>query len=275
MSTPQPGQSPYVQQESYTQEEYDASQHDGVGGQQPAQHGPPSTSAAGRKKRGYAGQAYEFGGGANSALGGQQQGGGAYPPPPGAGYGGYGQQQQSAGQTPGYGAPQPAYGSGSASPAVGAAPGYGQQPGAVGGYQPPEPGYPAQGTHGQPPPGVGGITQGMGGLAVAGQGQHHAQGRLPMNQLYPTDMLNSALNVTDLDLPPPPIILPANVRFESLRHCSCNALTDLDRFDCLARRELPSQIRSLNSQCCTHYTLSTQKIKTALRLGYTAIWLAT
>lgn len=214
MAAPQPGQAPYGQPEKdhYPQEQYDASQHDTGEEQQPPQQSLPATSAAGRKKRGYAGQAYEFGGGANSALGGQQQGGGGYPPPPGGGYGGYGQPQQPVASTPGYGGPQPAYESGAASPVVGAAPGYGQQPGAMGGYQSAEPGYPAQGAPGQPPPGVSGITQGMGSLAVAGHGQHIPQGRLPMNQLYPTDLLNSALNVADLDLPPPPIILPANVR---------------------------------------------------------------
>ena len=211
MSMPQPGPPPYGSpgQEPYPQEQHDASQRDGAPAQQPAQHAPPTTSAASRKKRGYAGQAYEFGGGANSTLGGQQQGGGTYPPPPGAGFGGYGQQPHPS-------ASQQGYGSGAVSPAGGAAPGYGQQPGAVGGYQPPEPGYPAQGAPGQPPPGAGGITQGMGSLALAGQGQHHPQGRLPMNQLYPTDLLNSPLNVADLDLPPPPVILPANVRFWNL-----------------------------------------------------------
>ena len=61
---------------------------------------------------------------------------------------------------------------------------------------------------------MGGITQGMGNLAMGGQGQHQAQqfqGRPPMNQLYPTDLLNQPVNVSELDLPPPPIILPPNV----------------------------------------------------------------
>ena len=224
MASPQPGQPPYGSPapEQYPQEQYDASQHDAPAAQQPAQHAPaPPPSGASRKKRGYAGQAYEFGGGANSALGGQQQGGGAYPPPPGAGYGGYGQQ-------PAPGAPQPSYGapvSPVGAPAGGAAPGYGQQPAALGGYQPPEPSYPAQGAPGQPPPqpGVGNITQGMGTMALSGQGQHQQQGRMHMNQLYPTDLLNSPLNVADLDLPPPPIILPANVNLQNLLSCGLHA----------------------------------------------------
>ena len=201
MATPQPGYTQYPQPgyDPNQQEQYDANQHDAP---QP-QGGPPAASAAGRKKRHYAGQAYDFGGGANSALGGQQQGGGAYPPPPGAGY-------AQPGLQPGQAAP--AYGA-APSPALGGQYGYGQQPPAVGGYQSPDPTYPThQGSPG--PPGVGGITQGMGNLAVAGHGQHqalHMQGRPPMNQLYPTDLLNQPLDVSELDLPPPPIVLPPNV----------------------------------------------------------------
>ena len=160
----------------------------------------PSASAPGKKKRNYAGQAYEFGGGANANLGGQQVGGGQYPPPPsqGQGYGDYGQQPQQQASYPGQN-----YGSGPASPAFGG-PNYGQQPQNVGGYQSPEPAYPAQG--GPQHPSVGGITQGMGNMSV---GQHAPiQGR---NQLYPSDITNSPLNVNELDLPPPPIILPPNV----------------------------------------------------------------
>ena len=265
MATPQPGQPPYEQpvHDSQVQEDYDASQHNDAAGQQHVPQGAPTASSAGRKKRGYAGQAYEFGGGANAAVGGQQPGGVAYPPPPGAGYGGYGQQPQPAAQTPGYG-------SGSASPAVGAAPGYGQQPGAVGGYQSPDPGYPAQVPHGQPPSGVGGITHGMGSLAVAGQAQQHSQGRPPMNQLYPQDLLNSALNVTDLDLPPPPIILPANVRLESSR-CLLTTLTGVDRSHCLARFQLPSEIRTINFECRPYNALPAQKVKAPLCVSHTTL----
>lgn len=38
----------------------------------------------------------------------------------------------------------------------------------------------------------------------------------PLNQLYPTDLLNQPFNVSELDLPPPPIILPPNVGSPSL-----------------------------------------------------------
>lgn len=174
---------------------------------------PPVSSAAGRRKRHYAGQAYDFGGGANSALGGQQQGGipnpGPYPLPPGASNAPYGQLVPQ----PGY--PQPAYGTDPANPpAMGGAPVYGQPSPGVGGYQPPEPGYPS---HGPPPlqPGIGGITQGMGNMTVGGQGQpQQLHPRPQLNQLYPTDLLNQPFNVSELDLPPPPIILPPNVRMD-------------------------------------------------------------
>ena len=198
MATPQPGYPPHGQPgyDPNQQEHYDANQQD----DQPAQGGPQASSAAARKKRHYAGQAYDFGAGANSALGGQQQG--AYPPPPGA--------QPS---------PQgPVYGSGPAPIAPGAAqPVYGQQSPAIGGYHSPDPTYPSHGAS-PGPSGVSGITQGMGNLAVGGHGQQqtpHMQGRPPMNQLYPTDLLNQPLNVSELDLPPPPIILPPNVSQES------------------------------------------------------------
>lgn len=172
----------------------------------PRQVAPPQQSVKDRRKRQYAGQAYDFGGGANSALGGQQPGGGQYPGPPG-----YGQQAQQPG-------PQaPGYGSGPASPTPIGGPSYGQHPPVVGGYQPPETGYPAQGA---PPPqhgSIAGITQGMGNMAMGGSQQQQApqmQGRPPMNQLYPTDIMSQPFNVAELDLPPPPIILPPNVSRE-------------------------------------------------------------
>ena len=198
MATPQPGYPPNGQpgQEQYRYEQDDHNQ----------QETPSVPAAGGRRKRNYAGQAYDFGGGANSALGGQQQGGGAYPGPPGM-------QLQ-----PQQGYAGPAYGSNAASPGMGGAPGYGQPPPTVGGYQPPNPTYPA---HGAPSgqAGMAGVTQGMGNLAMGSQGQHvpqgqmqgQMQGRPAMNQLIPTDLLNQHLDVSELSRPPPQINLPPNV----------------------------------------------------------------
>lgn len=77
----------------------------------------------------------------------------------------------------------------------------------MGGYQPPAPGYPA---------GVSGMTQQFGQMdmsqkppvAAAPQQQQRAP---VLNQLYPTDLSNQPFNVAELDYPPPPAILPANV----------------------------------------------------------------
>ncbi|KAH6653765.1 COPII component protein [Truncatella angustata] len=176
----------------------------------------PLEGAAGKKKkRGYATQAFEFGAGGNAAAGGQAPGG--IPPPPGAGVpaaAGYpGQQDFQAGYpastAPAYGgAPAPAaYGAPGASPA---APG-------IGGYQAPDAYYQGAGAPGAPQ-GVSGITAGMAGMnmgAQPGQQQQQQQqsgqqARVALNQLYPTDLLNQPFNVSELDLPPPPCILPPN-----------------------------------------------------------------
>ena len=149
----------------------------------------------GRKKRAYAGQAYDFGAGANSGLGGQQQAGGAY--------GGY----TAPAQPQGY--PQATYGADQAQPA---APGYPQpDAAAAAGYQPPTAGYPVQAA-----PGVQQVTQQFGQMGVSDPSQMQPQqqppmGRTQLNQLYPTDLLTQPFNVAELDFPPPPIILPPNV----------------------------------------------------------------
>jgi protein transport protein SEC24 len=186
--------------------------------------GQPENEGGKKKKRGYAAQAYDFGAGANSALGGQPQGGGQFQPvqPQAPAYGGFPAQPD---QQPAYGAPQygaqpgaPQYGAQPGAPGPGA-PAYG---GGVGGYQAPAAGYPGPGA---PAPGVGGITQGMGQMGVGGQGAppaaqpQAAGGARPavLNTLYPTDLLNAPFNVAELELPPPPIILPENVRSSRLR----------------------------------------------------------
>jgi protein transport protein SEC24 len=213
MAAPQdgyPGQG-YPPQDPYAQQ---SPVQPGFGGPTP----PPPAGAheaegAKKKKRGYAAQAYDFGAGANSALGGQAQGGGQFPPPQAPAYGGYPQQPEP---QPAYGAPQ--YGAQVGGPAPGApAPGYGGGAPYVGGvgYQAPDAGYPGPGAPATG--GVAGITQGMGQMGMGGAAQPAAQPQqaaarpTALNQLYPTDLLNQPFNVAELELPPPPIILPPNV----------------------------------------------------------------
>ena len=190
------------QQQAYG--EYDQS------GAQPEQPQHDAAAHGKKKKRGYAAGAFEVGSGANAGVGGQLQGGATQPyGAPAAqttpGYGGYTQPDAQTAQQ-GYQYPQQGYGQ---QPATPQAPAYG-------GYQAPDQGYPAPG--GQPAPGapgVAGITQGVGNMSMGGQPQPAQGGQAPrpavLNQLYPTDLLNQPFNVSELDLPPPPIILPANV----------------------------------------------------------------
>ncbi|KAI9871003.1 MAG: COPII subunit, partial [Watsoniomyces obsoletus] len=105
---------------------------------------PPqgAPAAAGRKKRAYAGQAYEFGAGPNAGLGGQQQAGAPA-------YSGYSSQQEAAGY------PQGGYQQNPTAVQQGNVPMYPQESSNVGGYQAPQPAYPTQPQ--QPAPGVGGV----------------------------------------------------------------------------------------------------------------------
>ncbi|KAK7738616.1 COPII subunit [Diatrype stigma] len=165
--------------------------------------GQPGLDHGKKKKRGYATEAFALGSGANSAATPGPPGPGAVPQPgiaQAATYGGYpGQEFQG-----GYASPAPAavpYG----------APGVPQP--AVGGYQAPDPYY--QPGLAQQSQGVAGITAGMGGLNVGGvppaaQQTPQQQARLALNQLYPTDLTQQPFNVSELDLPPPPCILPPN-----------------------------------------------------------------
>ena len=161
----------------------------------------PGPAPGARKKRAYAGQAYEFGAGANSGLGGQQQGGAA---PPAPGYGGFSGQQDAAGY------PQGGYQQTPAAVQQGATPMYGHQESpALGGYQAPAQGYPTPAQPGQP--NVAGMTQQFGQMDMSKQPQA-APARAPvLNQLYPTDLSNQPFNVAELDFPPPPAVLPPNV----------------------------------------------------------------
>lgn len=178
MAAPQGG---YPPQEGYGQPAY--------GSPDPAQspvtpQGAPQTQA-GKKKRAYAGEAFEFGSGANAALGGQPTAGGAY--------GAYPQQAQPVGYQ------QPAYG---ADPSQMQAP-------PAGGY-----GHQASGS-------ISGMTQQFGAMGMSEP--HHVlppqqqqpaaapQRHVQLNQLYPTDLISQPFNVAELEYPPPPIILPQGV----------------------------------------------------------------
>ncbi|KAI1814144.1 hypothetical protein GGS20DRAFT_549979 [Poronia punctata] len=209
MAAPNDGQGQYPPQ-PYGQE----AQYAGYEGQtsSPPPGGAPIDGGK-KKKRGYATQAFEFGSGANVAATGT-------PPPmpiagtpqPPQGYGGYaapGYDQA------GYGAPAPA-------------PYDAQQPAAVP-LQPAPAQYQAPGPYysGAAAGGLGPLTQNMAGMNLGGPQQPVApqpaqqQPRLALNQLYPTDLLSQPFNVSELDLPPPPCVLPPNASVTQSPHANC------------------------------------------------------
>jgi len=190
-----------------------------------------TTAAAGKKKRAYAGQAFDYGSGANVASQNGMYGGANAM---GAGNVGLQQQQPQYGQQPiqqqGY--PQPAYGA----PIDQAVPQYGQpQYDAQAGYQAPQagyqasqPGYPtSQNNYSAPQnnyptpqnnyvqPGMAAMTQQFGQMGVNSQQGLQQPMAMPqrLNPLVPVDIgvQGAPFHVTDLDLPPPPLILPPNV----------------------------------------------------------------
>jgi len=216
---------------------------------------PPPPQAAGhhapdhgrKKKRAYAAGAFDVAAGGNAAVGGQVPGGGQFgtPQQPAVpGYGGY--PQPDAAQIPAYGGAQPQYGVPQP-----VAPG-------VGGYQAPEPYYPSPGAP-PAPGGVAGITSGFSSMqlgAGAAPGMQPQPQQLPpqarpgpLNQLYPTDLLNQPFNVSELDLPPPPIILPPNASVTPSADANCP----------------PKYVRStLNAVPTSHSLLKKSKLPFAL-----------
>lgn len=212
MSAPNDGYGQYqAPPEQYDEQSAYPEQTQGY--ENPAAHHAPQ--AGRKKKRAYAAGAFDVAAGGNAAsTPGQPPAPGPFgaPQPAAPGYAtGYPQQDP---QAAAYGAPL-------------ASPGYGmQQPGVpaagAGGYQAPEPYYPSAGA---PPPtvgpggGVAGLTSGVAGMQLGSGHQQPVQpapnqGRpVALNQLYPTDLINQPFNVSELDLPPPPIILPPNVSY--------------------------------------------------------------
>ncbi|KAJ8063621.1 hypothetical protein OCU04_007490 [Sclerotinia nivalis] len=221
MAAPQdgyPGQA-YPPQDPYAQQSPAQPGFEQSATSPPPHGGNPGVDGGKKKKRGYATQAYDFGQGANSALGGQTHGNAQFQPAQApAAYGGYQAQPDPAAV---YGAPQ---GGMVGAPQGGfAQPQYGS---GVGGYQPPDAGYPGPGA--PVSPGVAGITQGVGQMGMGGpqqpiaaQARPGALGQVALNQLYATDLVNQPFNVAELDLPPPPIILPANSSVTPSPNANC------------------------------------------------------
>ncbi|KAI0023494.1 protein transport protein SEC24 [Xylariomycetidae sp. FL0641] len=244
-----PPQQPYGQDAQYA--EQPAEGYEAQATPPPQAAGFPTAETGKKKKRGYATQAFEFGSGANAgATAASPAGmppmpgaGGMGSPQPAAGYGGYPGQAYQQG---GYGSPAP-YDAPQAGTPV--------QPG-VGGYQAPDPQYGAGASQYPPPiPGMAGITSNMAGMNLGGPSQQPPmpqpvqQQRLTLNQLYPTDLLNQPFNVSELDLPPPPIVLPPNASVTQSPDANCP----------------PKYIRStLNAVPTTHSLLKKSKLPFAL-----------
>jgi protein transport protein SEC24 len=201
--------------QGYSQEEYDQSQSGTPG---------PASQLPAKKKRAYAGQAFEFGTGANAGQPATQ----AVPP------------------AAAYGAAQPAAGYGYGAP-VQQATGYPdpqqQQPAAA--YGAPAAGYQPPDAYGAAPGGVPGMTQQFSQMGMAPQQQQQQQpAQAPqqaapaaqrLNPLQPVDISvqGAPFHVSDLDLPPPSIILPPNVRLPPccwtgcLKHAGPRPFTDM------------------------------------------------
>ncbi|TQS35598.1 hypothetical protein Golomagni_03976 [Golovinomyces magnicellulatus] len=190
--------------------------------------GAPEHEAGKKKKRGYAAQAYEFGAGANSSLGGQFQGGNHPQPSQGPTYGGYPAQPepQIPYAAPYYGAQPVQTNDGAASiSAYGGTTPYGGV-----GYHPPNAGYQSMTVPATAD--VTGITQGFGQMDLGSKGGVPAPGiqQIPgqvaarptvLNQLSSTDLLSQPFNVGELELPPPPIILPPNTSVTPSPSANC------------------------------------------------------
>ncbi|OAA54507.1 protein transport protein [Niveomyces insectorum RCEF 264] len=175
--------SPYTDQQQQQQPFQDAPHPESQGPPPPVGHSGHAEHGK-RKKRAYAADAFNVGSGANvvAAGGGGAYGGGAGLPAGGPAYGGYGAQQP-----------------------------LGQDPQALGGGAVPY-GIPQQGAPGVVGPGPPLQQQQQQQQQQFPQPQ---QAGLPpragpLNQLYPTDLMSQPFNVSELDLPPPPIILPPN-----------------------------------------------------------------
>lgn len=202
MSAPHDGYGQYPTQQPGEQAQYPEQGYTDPNAASPAAGAQHAGDHGKKKKRAYAAGAFDVGVGGNAAVGGQPPAGGQFGAPAPA-YGGYAQPEV---QPPAYGAQQ------QQQQPYGVA-----QPAPVGGYQAPEPYYPSAGAP-PAPGGVAGLASGMSAMSLGPGAQQQPQQlppqprAVPLNQLYPTDLLNQPFNVSELELPPPPIILPPNVR---------------------------------------------------------------
>lgn len=231
----------------YQDQQYGQQDQDGT--QQQAST-PAPVEGAKKKKRGYAGQAFDFGTGANAGAAAAPLGG---QPAPGAGAFGYPAQPA---QQPAYGMPQqPAYGQpGYADPAAQQqAAAYGQPAYGQPAYEAPGTGYPQQPTPGAAQPGVQGVTQQFSQMGMGGQPSQQPQ-TVPqaaqrLNPLIPTDisMQGQPFHVSDLDQPPPAIILPPNVRISLKAIDWIELMNEVELGHTFTPRELPAQVCPINT----------------------------
>ncbi|PFH63044.1 hypothetical protein XA68_10085 [Ophiocordyceps unilateralis] len=170
-----------------------------------------------KKKRGYAAQAFDVGSGPNASIAGQMPGLGQ--PQPQQQYGAHQQAPGYASYPPPDAQQQASYPQGFGTPQPGLQQQHPQQPQQpYGGYQAPDQGYPAQG--------AAAITQGMAGMQLGGQQQQMQQPQQaprvgPLNHLYPTDLMNQPFSVSELDVPPPPVVLPPNTSVTPSPNANC------------------------------------------------------
>ncbi|CAK7209018.1 COPII subunit [Sporothrix curviconia] len=251
---------PYGQQyggqpSPYGEQSFQDQQQQQPQAQAPPPAGAPAAEHGKKKKRAYAADAFNVG--AAGAASGQAPPPGQYGAPVqpvGAlAYGGYSAQAIADTQNdPQYGNVQ--------QPGLGA---QGGAPAAVGYGSYPDYGYPGAGA-----PAVGGVdavTAGVANMGFTSAGQQplqhqqpHQQAAVqqgqpprtgPLNQLYPTDLMSQPFNVSELDLPPPPIMLPPNTSVTPSPSANC----------------LPKYVRStINAVPTNHSLLKKSKLPFAL-----------
>lgn len=195
---------------AYPGQDGQSQQIDGTDPSQAQAQASAPAQAGGRKKRAYAGQAFDIGAGANTVPPSQSgpapaQYGGA---PQAPGYGYPAQDQAQTYQQPGYGDPQQTQAQ--ANPQYPSQQSYDPQ----GGYQPAPSNYDTNPASSLMHNGVAPVTQQFAQMGLGGQQQ--SQMAMPrLNALQPVDISmqgqGQPFQASDLDNAPPPLILPPNV----------------------------------------------------------------